>query len=121
MTRIRCSLMLSTDFGFTGTGELAKQALSGQYIHSGDDVHYAVRLVLDHLKQTAEMANQTSHPTISDDAFSGKLNVWRESTSTSPSGLHLGHYKSLIARHQYSEVDQHDNETLSRQVKANWI
>ena len=103
---------LSTDFGFTGTGESAQQALSGQYIYPGENATTALRLLLDHLKQTAEMENQASHPTISEDAFSGKLKVWRESTSTSPSGLHLGHYKSLIARHQYSEVDQNDNENL---------
>ena len=41
----------------------------------------------------------------------GKLKVWRESTSISPSGLHLGHYKALIARHQHSEVDHNDNDT----------
>ena len=55
------------------------------------------------------------HPTISEDEFVGKLKVWRESTSTSPSGLHLGHYKALISRHQHSEVDSKANETLQAQ------
>ena len=49
-------------------------------------------------------------PTISEEDLIGKLKVWRESTSTSPSGLHLGHYKALVARHQHSEVDQDDTE-----------
>ena len=40
--------------------------------------------------------------TISDAEFSGKLRVWRESTSTSPSGMHLGHCKALVARHSFS-------------------
>jgi hypothetical protein len=29
--------------------------------------------------------------------FTGKFRVWRESTSTSPSGRHLGQYKALVA------------------------
>jgi hypothetical protein len=37
-----------------------------------------------------------------------KLRTWRESTSTSPSGLHHGHYKALIAGHAYSDVDSDD-------------
>ena len=35
--------------------------------------------------------------------------MWRESTSTSPSGLHLGHYKVLIARHSFS-TDANDSD-----------
>ena len=35
--------------------------------------------------------------------------VWPESTSTSPSGTHLGHYKALIARHSFSSnADEND-------------
>jgi hypothetical protein len=29
--------------------------------------------------------------------FTGKFRVWRESSSTSPSGRHLGNYKALVA------------------------
>jgi hypothetical protein len=32
------------------------------------------------------------------DEFKGKIQSWRESTSTSPSGRHLGRYKSLFAK-----------------------
>jgi hypothetical protein len=32
------------------------------------------------------------------DEFRSKIRVWREGTSTSPSGRHLGHYKALLAR-----------------------
>ena len=61
------------------------------------------------------MATHMGHPTISEDEFVGKLKVWRESTSTSPSGLHLGHYKALISRHQHSEVNSNNDETLQAQ------
>ena len=29
--------------------------------------------------------------------FKGKMNVWSEQTTTSPSGCHLGHYKALFS------------------------
>ena len=36
--------------------------------------------------------------------FQGKIRAWRESTTTSPFGMHLGHYKALFAKHKYSHV-----------------
>jgi hypothetical protein len=43
---------------------------------------------------------QTKHPMQHDlftfESFTSAIKKWRESTSTSPSGRHLGHYKSLI-------------------------
>ena len=48
-------------------------------------------------------------PTITAAEFCGKLQVWSESTTTSPSGLHLGHYKALIAKLSYSS-DLSDDE-----------
>jgi hypothetical protein len=48
------------------------------------------------------MAADNGKPTISEDDYVKKLKVWSESTTTSPSGMHLGHYKALIARHSYS-------------------
>jgi hypothetical protein len=46
--------------------------------------------------------------TITVDKVKGKLKVWRESTSTSPSGQHLGHYKALVTRLEYSDVMDED-------------
>jgi hypothetical protein len=30
------------------------------------------------------------------DEWTGKMKSWKETTSTSPSGMHLGHHKTLI-------------------------
>ncbi len=35
---------------------------------------------------------------ISDKEFEGKIQTWRETTTTSPSGRHLGHYKALFIK-----------------------
>ncbi|KAI2495438.1 hypothetical protein MHU86_12671 [Fragilaria crotonensis] len=47
---------------------------------------------------------------ITEGEMKSKLQVWRESTATSPSGLHLGHYKALIAKHQYSNIPEDEDE-----------
>ena len=57
------------------------------------------------------MADQQSFPTISEEEFIGKLKVWKETTTTSPSGVHLGHYKALIAPHKYSHISDDDDCT----------
>jgi hypothetical protein len=43
---------------------------------------------------------------ITPDEFKGKLKVWREMTTTSPSGRHLGRYKSLLTK-----LDKPDEQT----------
>lgn len=54
---------------------------------------------------------------MNDDDFCAKLKLWSESTTTSPSGMRLGHYyKSLIARHSFSS-DASD-EDLTPEFKA---
>jgi hypothetical protein len=97
---------LSHHLGFTGSGNSQDQLLNGDY----DVSPYApnVRLLLSHLSHTHDMVNDTLRPTISQNAYFGKLKVWSESTTTSPSGMHLGHYKALIARHAYSSTAPDD-------------
>ncbi|KAI2492122.1 hypothetical protein MHU86_22426 [Fragilaria crotonensis] len=91
---------LSDHLGFTGSGPAQDQMLKGEF----DVSPYApnVRLLLSHLRHTQEMAEDNARPTISEREFVGKLRVWSESTTTSPSRMHLGHYKALIARHAYT-------------------
>lgn len=102
---------LSIDLGFTGAGVAVPSVLRGQYTLGPEaDNNRALTLLIEHLRQTAEMATHKGQPTITEEEFIGKLSVWRESTSTSPSGLHLGHYKALVARHQHSEADNNESD-----------
>ena len=97
---------LSDDLGFSGVGPNADSILHGRYDTSPFDEN--LRLLLQHLQISQELMDEESYPTLTEKEFRGKLQAWRESTSTSPSGLHLGHWKALIARHEYSE----DEETV---------
>ncbi len=106
---------LSVDLGFRGDGPISDEILLGTYpTHEFEE---NVQLLLRHLEQVHEMAAAAEYPTISDKDFTNKLQVWKESTTTSPSGLHLGHYKALIARHAYSS-NLSDDE-LTPEFKAN--
>jgi hypothetical protein len=49
--------------------------------------------------------------TISEEEFRGKILSWKETTSTSPSGRHLGIYKSLFAPGPYHNNPEDDEET----------
>jgi hypothetical protein len=54
------------------------------------------------------LRNISTHPqaTVKDiitlDDWTRKIKKWKEKTTTSPSGLHLGHYKALLAPHTLS-------------------
>jgi exonuclease III len=89
---------LSTAFQFTGEGIATNEVLSG--VFDLPNIDEDVELLLRHLKTSAEMEQIRCTATISDEDLQGKLKVWKESTTTSPSGVHLGHYKALIARHE---------------------
>ena len=100
---------LSDDLGFCAdTPEEAEALLNGDYNYGKVD-DPTVRLLLQHLTQIHSLAGQLRTVTISEGEFRSKLRVWRESTSTSPSGQHMGRFKSLVARHEYSDVTDEDS------------
>ena len=48
------------------------------------------------LKNCVQIAPQKTNLEITVAQLRGKMKVWREGTTTSPNGRHLGHYKSLF-------------------------
>ena len=54
---------------------------------------------------------QSTNPEITIAQLRGKMKVWREGTTTSPSGRHLGHYKSLFTTIDHS-LESDDREEL---------
>ena len=74
--------------------------LDGTYDSSG--LADITRLVISNLRESKYVIRAPLKMTISDTAYISKIKNWKESTSTSPSGLHLGHYHAMVARHDYS-------------------
>jgi hypothetical protein len=108
---------LAEQLGYCGDGPSAEQILNGTDDTDGMDANVA--LLLHHLQQSEEMAALDSYPTVTEQEYRGKLKVWKESTTTSPSGLHLGHYKALIARHKYSDIDSENEEENAQRDEWN--
>jgi hypothetical protein len=44
-----------------------------------------------------------------------KIRKWKESTTTSPSGLHIGHHKSLISAHKFSFDNKNPTQSATVQ------
>jgi exonuclease III len=78
---------LADELGFAGDGVAAEAILNGAY--SPQNLAKNVQLLVEHLKITDEVASLQSYPTITDEEFIGKLKVWKETTTTSPSGYIL--------------------------------
>ncbi|KAI2501756.1 hypothetical protein MHU86_12676 [Fragilaria crotonensis] len=106
---------LSDLLGYTGIGTAQQQILNGKFNTTGYEE--SVQLLLQHLQYTHKWSEDMTRPTICDDDFCAKLRLWSESTTTSPSGMHLGHYKALIARHSYSSEASDDEVTLEFKAK----
>ena len=106
---------LALDLGFDGVTEAGDRILNGTYDHP--DLDSNVRLLLSHLTHVEEIQTHSIRPTISSEEFSSKLKIWSESTTTSPSGLHLGHFKALIARHSFSSSSSDEELTVSDRIQ----
>jgi exonuclease III len=98
---------LATDLGFGGGTAQGQQILDGTY--DALSLADSVQRLISHMKKVDEIHNDPICPTLTAEEYEGKIRVWTESTTTSPSGLHLGHLKSLIAKHSYS-TDATDDE-----------
>jgi hypothetical protein len=70
--------------GFCGDGSSAADILNSDYdVLTGLSDHVA--LLIQHLKQSEEMASLPVRPTISEKGYSAKVKVWREGALTSES------------------------------------
>jgi hypothetical protein len=80
-------------FNWSASTNEAELVLKGEY--NDDEISDIPRLFLDNMTRVTEAGETPKFLTMKE--FTGKFGVWREATSTSPSGRHLGHYKALVA------------------------
>jgi hypothetical protein len=91
---------LLEDLDFDGATSSAEMILDGTYNSSGlADITW---LVISNLRTSKYVIHPPLTTTISDVAYISKIKNWKESTSMSPSDMHLGHYHAMVARHKYS-------------------
>ena len=80
-------------FNWNASTEEAELVLEGNF--TDNEMSEIERLFLDNMTRVTDTDDKTKFVTRKD--FEGKFRAWRESTSTSPSGRHLGHYKATTA------------------------
>ena len=86
---------LSEHIDWAASTAEAELILTGDY--DATELDTISQLLVRHMKAKTPLDIITNHITLKD--WIGKLQVWKESTSTSPSGLHLGHHKALVSPH----------------------
>ena len=79
--------------------------LEGDYDTS--ELEHFGKLLVEHMQATTALDSVPA--ALTEDEWIGKLKVWKESTSTSPSKLHLGHHKSLVK--EFEEEDKKPDDT----------
>jgi hypothetical protein len=109
---------LSTQLGYDSQSETAERILHGEYVY--EDNNPNIQLLLQYLDFTGDIERLQMETTISEKEYCGKLLARRESTSTLPSGMHLGHYKALIARHKYlNTLEDEDDDYRQNRDRLN--
>ena len=86
----------------TGTAELI---LQGQY--QNEELHHITQLLIDNCTRVTDL--DILEPSITEQDLKRKYIRWKESTSTSPSGRHLGHWK-VLWRHPPNDIADEDKE-----------
>ena len=84
---------LSEHIDFAASTKETEMVLDGTYTPGALDD--CTKLLIKHLKRLPDVKPVEAR--ITDSALVAKLRLWRESTTTSPSGMHLGHWKALVA------------------------
>jgi hypothetical protein len=98
-----------SEVGVTSTKFKTTHLADGTEVQMPVDTFLETETVLDLLKRPlpgAEKSNISSRITMMD--FIGAIKAWKERTSTSPSGRHLGHYKLLVETYE----DKTGSETI---------
>ena len=81
--------------GYSGLTEEATAIISGECIaHIGPPMCRELQVFLEECRRP-ESVQDINH-TISGKEFTDAIKAWKETTSTSPSGRHLGHYRTAI-------------------------
>jgi hypothetical protein len=93
---------LLSDFGRVGIGEATEEVLTGVYTVP-PSCPQGARLFLEHMSRPAGIVNIPSR--IPTSIYKSAFKAMKESTSSSFSGIHYGHYKALFQHQGLDEVE----------------
>jgi hypothetical protein len=98
---------LSDHLDWTASMPAADEILQGSYVPS-EELSEMCKQVLQECKSSAALDHVPAELTLEE--FTAKIQSWREATTTSPSGRHLGRYKALFGTSIYLlEPDDNGN------------
>jgi hypothetical protein len=97
------------DIDWAASTDSAELILHGDY--SPSELTDLQELLLKHCQSPAIDALS---PIITEADFTSKFKSWNERTSTSPSGLHLGHYKAMVSRND-ADLNTDEGQELESQ------
>ena len=80
-------------FDWQASTKEAEAVLNGNYVDA--DLSEVEQLFIHNLQRVTR--TDSSSNLLTYEEFKGNFKMWRESTTTSPSGRHLGHYKVLVS------------------------
>ena len=110
---------LKTKFNWSATTGVAEKVLHGDY--TDEEIVGIQRLFVDNCRRVTELDSLAPKVTIAD--LRGKFTSWRENTSTSPSGRHLGHYKILFSKvdHRLPEEEQDEIRAQQKDIQQLYV
>jgi hypothetical protein len=79
-------------------------------------VNEATKAILNALARDKSHQHQHIDSQISRQDFTGGIKAWNEDTATSPSGRHLGHYKSILAHQKHDQPEDQDEESPTNRI-----
>jgi hypothetical protein len=96
----------STSLNWQADPNAANLILEGDY--NSTELNNITARLLRHCERVKELDTIPHQITLAD--FVSKLKIWSESTSTSPSGRHLGHYKTLLKPLTTEDLDYDEDQ-----------
>ena len=107
---------ITDDFGYTGVTPKAKELIQGSDMETlFNKLGNGEKMILQQLNDGQH--SQAININISYKEFTIGFRKWRENTSTSPSGRHLGHYKALLRAEIIDDKDTGDNNNQLITIK----
>jgi hypothetical protein len=103
---------LQAAIGYKSDGYAAEMILKGQINFAS--INEATALVIKHLQSRTA---QTLDGQLTQSQIREKINKWKESTTTSPSGIHLGHYRCMCKHLPDDPNTEASEQILAKQQK----